>query len=146
MQKSDIIERFKSVVIQLATPYSTGTGFFLVDYNLIVTNEHVIRDNKQVVIDGLHFDKQLTDVVYVDPKYDLAFLKAPEAHEMPDIKHFATFVWCVSDDRFLARHVRAGCVLDETTPLKDLLVLLFEADFRIVVSMNEEVILCLVEE
>lgn len=85
MQKSDIIERFKSVVIQLATPYSTGTGFFLVDYNLIVTNEHVVRDNKEVVIDGLHFDKQLTDVCYVDPKYDLAFLKAPQTHKMPDI-------------------------------------------------------------
>jgi serine protease Do len=75
---SDIIEQYKPVLIQIATPYSTGTGFYLQDYHLIVTNEHVVRGNRQVVIDGSRLKKQLVTVMYTDPKYDLAFLEAPE--------------------------------------------------------------------
>ncbi len=83
---SKVIDKFKNVVIQIATPYSTGTGFYLDKFNLIVTNEHVVRDNKTVVIDGTSIDKQIVDVTYVDPKYDLAFLKVPEKHNMPKIE------------------------------------------------------------
>jgi serine protease Do len=81
-----IIEKYKEVVIQIATPYSTGTGFYLDDYNLIVTNEHVIRGNKQVVIGGGGFEKQLVPVVYIDEKFDLAFLLPPAAHQMPSVQ------------------------------------------------------------
>lgn len=85
MEKTDIIEQFRAVVIQIATPYSTGTGFYLKKYNMIVTNEHVVRDNKSVVVDGNNFEKQLVDVKYVDPKFDLAFLDAPVTKAMPEI-------------------------------------------------------------
>ena len=47
-----VIDFYKDVVIQIATPYTTGTGFYLRDYNLIVTNEHVIRENRAVVVEG----------------------------------------------------------------------------------------------
>ena len=47
-----VIELYKNVVVQIATPYSTGTGFYLRDYQLIVTNDHVVRDNREVVVDG----------------------------------------------------------------------------------------------
>jgi serine protease Do len=43
-----------------------------------VTNEHVIRGNRQVVIDGTVIKKQLAEVLYTDPKYDLAFLSPPK--------------------------------------------------------------------
>ena len=79
---SDVIEKYKDVVIQIATPYSTGTGFFLKKYDLIITNEHVVRDNVEVVIDGKKFEKQLTKVLFVDPKYDLAFLQTPKNNKM----------------------------------------------------------------
>jgi serine protease Do len=85
MTIQNIIEKYKDAVVQLATPYSTGTGFYLSKYNLIVSNEHVVRDNKVVVINGSKLEKQLTEVVYVDPTYDLAFLLAPDKHEMPDV-------------------------------------------------------------
>ena len=52
MNAKSIIEIYKKSVIQIATPYSTGTGFYLSEFDLIVTNEHVIRDNKEVIIDG----------------------------------------------------------------------------------------------
>ena len=85
MEKTDIIEKFRDVVIQIATPYSTGTGFYLKEYDIVVTNEHVVRDNRDVLIDGHNFDKQLVAVRYVDPKFDLAFLEAPKSPNMTSI-------------------------------------------------------------
>lgn len=83
----DVIERFKDLVVQIATPYSTGTGFFLSEYDLIVTNEHVIRDNPHVVISGTRIPKQLVRVLFLDQKYDLAFLEAPTGTEsLPESK------------------------------------------------------------
>lgn len=82
----EVIELYRNVVVQIATPYSKGTGFYLQNYGLIITNEHVVRDNRQVVIAGKGFERQLADVVYTDSKYDLAFLKAPENLEMAAVQ------------------------------------------------------------
>lgn len=81
----DIIEKYKNTVIQIATPHSTGTGFYLAESNLIITNEHVVRDNRDVVIDGEGIEKQLVQILYIDQKYDLAFLQVPDQHDMPGI-------------------------------------------------------------
>jgi len=84
MSKGSIIEAFKEVVIQIATPYSIGTGFYLPDVKIIVTNEHVVRDNKEVVVKGATIEKQKAVVKYLDAKYDLAFLEASVEMESPD--------------------------------------------------------------
>lgn len=81
-----IIEILKNNILQIATPYSTGTGFYLSDYNVIITNEHVVRDNKQVVINGKGFEKQLVEVIYLDPKHDLAFIEPPKEHSLSDLR------------------------------------------------------------
>jgi serine protease Do len=73
------IATFKDIVIQIATPYSTGTGFYIHDYDLIVTNHHVIEGNSAVIIDGERVNKQMATVVFTDPKHDLAFLKTVES-------------------------------------------------------------------
>lgn len=75
----------RQLLIQIATPYSIGTGFYLPAYDIIITNEHVVRDNQRVVIDGQHFDKQMADVVLLDEVYDIALVQAPTAHSMLDI-------------------------------------------------------------
>lgn len=72
---NEVIDLYSSVVIQIATPYSTGTGFLLKDYNLIVTNEHVVRDNSEVIIKSTQLDRQLAKVLFIDESYDLAFLE-----------------------------------------------------------------------
>jgi len=81
----EVIEKFQGVIVQIATPYSTGTGFLLVQYGLIVTNEHVVRNNKSVLIYGKNFKKQLTDVIYFDKKHDLAFLNLPASENLPNV-------------------------------------------------------------
>ena len=71
---------FRDAVVQIATPYNReGTGFYLKQYGLIVTNEHVVRENRRVTVEGHGFTKTLTSVLYLDQKYDLAFLHAPAA-------------------------------------------------------------------
>lgn len=81
----EIIDRYRYVVVQIATPYSTGTGFYLKDQHLIITNEHVVRDNREVVVEGETFEKQLARVLYIDERYDLAFLEAPGREEIPEV-------------------------------------------------------------
>ena len=81
----EVIDLYKKVVIQIATPYSTGTGFYLQEHGLIVTNEHVIRDNKEVVIDGAVIEKQLVKVLLVDTHHDIAFLEAPANEGIPTV-------------------------------------------------------------
>lgn len=85
MTSREIISKIEEIIIQIATPFSTGTGFYLKEWNVIVTNEHVVRGNREVVVDGSKFDKQIVDVIYLDVKYDLAFLRSPMHHTMPEI-------------------------------------------------------------
>ncbi len=84
---SDFVEDYRNTIVQIATPYSTGTGFYLRDRGLIVTNYHVVEGNRAVVIEGAKFKKQLARVQYIDAKYDLAFLDAPQnGAELPEIR------------------------------------------------------------
>ena len=97
----DIIELYKGAVIQIATPFSIGTGFFLKNENLIITNEHVVRNNKEVVIDGKGLQRVVSPVIYLDPKYDLAFIKSPEIRTLADI-HLGDSSVVVEGDQVLA--------------------------------------------
>lgn len=84
---SDFIDTYRDIIVQIATPYSTGTGFFLKDRGLIVTNHHVVEGNREVVIEGARFKKQLATVRYADRKYDLAFLDGPtNGPELPEVQ------------------------------------------------------------
>ncbi len=76
----EIIEQFRPSVVQIATKGGTGTGFFVGSpYNLIVTNNHVVKDARKVIVKGRSFEKILAPVVFADERYDLAFLLPPPA-------------------------------------------------------------------
>ncbi|MBA3899280.1 MAG: trypsin-like peptidase domain-containing protein [Bacteroidetes bacterium] len=81
----EVIERLNDAVIQVATPTGSGTGFYLKNYDIIVTNYHVIHGYSDAVISGPKFKKTLSAVVFFDPVYDLAFIKLPEGLDMPDM-------------------------------------------------------------
>lgn len=87
MQK--IIEQFRPVLIQLATPYSMGgTGFYLQDIKLIVTNEHLVRDSKEVIIEADTIPRQLAKVVYWDAAYDIALLQLESTYDDLPLQSF----------------------------------------------------------
>ena len=81
----EIIEKYKDVIIQIATPHGSGTGFYLKDYDVIVTNNHVIEGAKEATIDGKGFEKLIAPIIYNDPYFDLAFIQAPEGVELPAV-------------------------------------------------------------
>jgi serine protease Do len=86
MDSQHIIEQYQKAIIQIATGGGTGTGFYVKEFDLIVTNEHVVSENAEVTIAGKAFDKALSRVWYTDRKHDLAFLEAPKTIELPEIR------------------------------------------------------------
>jgi serine protease Do len=87
MTIQETIEQYQDAVVQIATKTGTGTGFYLKDYDLIVTNNHVVGDSHRVTVKGRIFEKRLADVIFTDSRYDIAFLLPPlDLHALPDIK------------------------------------------------------------
>ena len=80
-----IIEQYHPAVIQIATQTGTGTGFYIKEFDVIVTNDHVVHDNADVTIAGKTFDKMISRVWYTDRKHDLAFIQPPSV-ELPEIR------------------------------------------------------------
>lgn len=82
----EIIEKFRSVLVQIATPYSMGgTGFFLQEHQLIVTNEHLVHDNREVIIEAESIPRQMATVVYWDEYFDIALLRLQTPYELPTL-------------------------------------------------------------
>lgn len=86
MDPQQIIEQYQKAIIQIATSTGTGTGFYVKEYDMIVTNDHVVAENAEVTIAGKAFDKALSRVWYTDRKHDLAFLEAPKNIELPEVR------------------------------------------------------------
>lgn len=82
----EVIDRLRDVVIQIATPYGSGTGFYLSGYDLIVTNQHVVAGANRVVVTGKKLKKSLAPVMYNDTLFDLAFIQLPERHVFPEAR------------------------------------------------------------
>ena len=73
MNTQVILENYIENIIQIMTPYGSGTGFIIDD--LIVTNSHVVGGLKEVVISAKKIQRTLAKVIYDDQYYDLAFIK-----------------------------------------------------------------------
>lgn len=86
MTTQQIIELYRPAIIQIATQTSTGTGFYVKEFDLIVTNEHVVSKTSEVTIAGRLFEKRLAKAWYIDKKHDLAFLQPPEGVQIPEVK------------------------------------------------------------
>ena len=86
MDSKTIIEQYQKAIIQIASGGGTGTGFYVKEFDLIVTNDHVVAENAEVTITGKSFEKSLSRVWYTDRKHDLAFLEAPTQVELPEIR------------------------------------------------------------
>lgn len=86
MDTQQIIELYRPAIIQIATQSSTGTGFYVKEFDLVVTNEHVVSKQAEVTIAGRFFERRLARVWYTDKKHDLAFLQPPEDVQIPEVK------------------------------------------------------------
>ena len=73
MNTQSILDKYIENIIQIMTPYGSGTGFVIGE--LIITNSHVVGGLKEVVISSRIIQRSVVDVIYDDPFYDLAFIK-----------------------------------------------------------------------
>jgi len=73
MNTQSILEKYIENIMQIMTPYGTGTGFIIDD--LIITNSHVVSGLREVVISSKKVKRTIATVIYDDPHYDLAFIK-----------------------------------------------------------------------
>jgi serine protease Do len=85
MDTQEIINLYQPILVQIATPQGTGTGFYLRDYNLIITNNHVVQSNSEVVINGKMIPECMSPVYFNDPKYDIAFIRVPQEMEVTSV-------------------------------------------------------------
>ena len=80
MNTQVILEKYIENIIQIMTPYGTGTGFIIGE--LIITNSHVVSGLKEVVVSAKKIKRIKAPVVYDDPYFDLAFIEL-ESLEIP---------------------------------------------------------------
>ena len=75
MNTQEILDTYQECIIQIETPLASGSGFYLKEHELILTNSHVVTGLKKVVISSNDLKRREATVVYDDPKYDLAFIR-----------------------------------------------------------------------
>lgn len=75
-----LLQKIRANIVQIATSYSKeGTGFYWKKYDLIVTNEHIVRDHQEVIIEAQGVARQMVKVLFIDQKNDIAFLATPNS-------------------------------------------------------------------
>ncbi len=81
MNINQIVDLYKKNVLQIKTETGNGTGFYLADFDLIITNNHVVDGYGSVMIKGMFLPNSPAEVVYIDQKYDLAFIEVPADYD-----------------------------------------------------------------
>jgi len=84
--QQQIIEHYQDVIIQISSAAGSGTGFYIPQYDVIVTNRHVVESEPEISASGKLFTKVRLQVWYTDTQYDLAFIEAPPGVNFPYIR------------------------------------------------------------
>lgn len=72
---SQLPEKNADSVFKINTSSGTGSGFYLREKNILVTNFHVVQGYRTVAVEDQGKERYLANVVFVNPTTDLAFLQ-----------------------------------------------------------------------
>jgi serine protease Do len=72
---SQLPEKNADSVFKINTSSGTGSGFYLREKNILVTNFHVVQGHRTVAVEDQGKERYLANVVFVNPTTDLAFLQ-----------------------------------------------------------------------
>jgi len=75
-----------NTVFKVNTSSGSGSGFYLKDKNIFITNFHVVSGYRKVSLEDQHKNRYLADVVFVNPDVDIALLIPTVELETPMIK------------------------------------------------------------
>ncbi len=78
------IQNLETSVFRINTANGSGTGFYNADYQIIITNYHVIAGSLNVSVETQNKDRYLAKVIYINPGKDIAFLKV---NDLPIPEH-----------------------------------------------------------
>lgn len=76
----------EKTVFKINTSAGSGTGFYLKDRNIFVTNHHVVNGYKWVAIEDQQKERYLAQVLYINPDADIAFLRTEHTFDTPELK------------------------------------------------------------
>lgn len=82
---SDFHHTLSKAVFKINTSSGSGTGFYLKDKGIVITNYHVVQGNHSVALEDHNKDRYLAVVIFVNPYSDLAFLKPEHDLDVPSI-------------------------------------------------------------
>jgi serine protease Do len=80
---SEINRNISDTVFKINTAGGSGSGFYLKNQGIIVTNCHVVFGNKLVAVEDNHKNRFLANVIFINPEADIAFLKPETDFETP---------------------------------------------------------------
>lgn len=116
------LENIKKNVVRISTPYSTGNGIIIPQWNLIVTNEHIVRDCRQVLVEGIHLKREKHDILFLDEKNDIALIACTQNDasdvnfEINDVGDDLRIVGLsITADLMLKEGKRIPCTSEETS-------------------------------
>ena len=81
LSNKELNDIFQRIVVQVQTQFATGTGFYLMEYNVVITNHHVVNGAEDVVLQSFNKEKIKADIIYLDPSMDVAFLRPQQIIE-----------------------------------------------------------------
>lgn len=80
------IKNIAQSVCKINTAEGSGTGFYLKNYGILITNHHVVAGARSVAIETREENKYIADVVLINPLIDIAFVKPNIPLDIPEIR------------------------------------------------------------
>jgi len=72
------IQNIENSIYRINTANGSGTGFYSLEEDVIVTNYHVVAGSLNVSVEGQDKNRYLAKVAYINPGKDIAFLKVED--------------------------------------------------------------------
>ncbi len=82
----ETIEGIKNSVVKIVTGLGNGSGTYLKDQGIVITNWHVVRGERKVAIHLPNGEKHSGQVLVTNPKRDIALVTLPHALDLPSIQ------------------------------------------------------------
>ncbi|WP_460325430.1 S1C family serine protease [Paenibacillus sp. YSY-4.3] len=87
LSQDEQIQQYKQAVVNVSTGGRKGTGFNIAPYGLIITNQHVMDDDKAGIIQFLNGKTYSADVIVSDSEIDISILKIRDnANNLPTLQ------------------------------------------------------------
>lgn len=86
LSQDEQIQQYKQAVVNVSIGDRNGTGFNIAPNGLIITNQHVMDDDKVGLIQFLNGNTYLADVIVSDSEIDISILKIrDDANSLPTL-------------------------------------------------------------